>query len=189
MKRITWWPQAWLGLTFNWGALMGYAAATGALSFLVWATGQYKVATGEWLTFIVAPGVNGELTIAAAPPLPRRRVLDPRLRHHLRPAGYRGRRHGRGEVLGAAARQGRPERRRGLLRSGRAVSPALAGATAGLGPLFYVGLVAYAAHLAWQVRELAPEDGALALKLFKSNREAGLILLAAIALGALTFVL
>ncbi|MFN3228360.1 MAG: 4-hydroxybenzoate octaprenyltransferase [Asticcacaulis sp.] len=32
MKRITWWPQAWLGLTFNWGALMGYAAATGTLS-------------------------------------------------------------------------------------------------------------------------------------------------------------
>ncbi|HQT55851.1 MAG TPA: UbiA family prenyltransferase [Phenylobacterium sp.] len=26
MKRITWWPQAWLGLTFNWGALLGYAA-------------------------------------------------------------------------------------------------------------------------------------------------------------------
>ena len=25
MKRITWWPQAWLGLTFNWGALMGWA--------------------------------------------------------------------------------------------------------------------------------------------------------------------
>ena len=29
MKRITWWPQAWLGLTFNWGALLGYAAALG----------------------------------------------------------------------------------------------------------------------------------------------------------------
>ena len=26
MKRITWWPQAWLGLTFNWGALVGYTA-------------------------------------------------------------------------------------------------------------------------------------------------------------------
>src|SRR5471030_2255908 len=26
MKRITWWPQAWLGLTFNWGVLLGYAA-------------------------------------------------------------------------------------------------------------------------------------------------------------------
>lgn len=31
MKRITWWPQAWLGLTFNWGALLGFAAATGEL--------------------------------------------------------------------------------------------------------------------------------------------------------------
>ena len=26
MKRITWWPQAWLGLTFNWGALVGFVA-------------------------------------------------------------------------------------------------------------------------------------------------------------------
>ncbi|MGN6149244.1 MAG: 4-hydroxybenzoate octaprenyltransferase [Rhizomicrobium sp.] len=32
MKRITWWPQAWLGLTFNWGALMGFAALNGNLS-------------------------------------------------------------------------------------------------------------------------------------------------------------
>lgn len=31
MKRITYWPQAWLGLTFNWGALLGWAAATGSL--------------------------------------------------------------------------------------------------------------------------------------------------------------
>ncbi len=29
MKRITYWPQAWLGLTFNWGALIGWTAATG----------------------------------------------------------------------------------------------------------------------------------------------------------------
>ncbi len=28
MKRITWWPQAFLGLTFNFGALMGFSAAT-----------------------------------------------------------------------------------------------------------------------------------------------------------------
>jgi 4-hydroxybenzoate polyprenyltransferase len=26
MKRITWWPQAWLGLVFSWGALVGWAA-------------------------------------------------------------------------------------------------------------------------------------------------------------------
>jgi len=33
MKRITWWPQAWLGLTFNWGALLGFAAQTGAIDW------------------------------------------------------------------------------------------------------------------------------------------------------------
>ncbi|MGB0696017.1 MAG: 4-hydroxybenzoate octaprenyltransferase [Rhodospirillaceae bacterium] len=32
MKRITYWPQAWLGLTFTYGALMGWAAATGGLA-------------------------------------------------------------------------------------------------------------------------------------------------------------
>ena len=32
MKRITWWPQAWLGLTFNWGVLFGFAAATETVS-------------------------------------------------------------------------------------------------------------------------------------------------------------
>ena len=29
MKRITWWPQAWLGLVFSWGALVGWIAAGG----------------------------------------------------------------------------------------------------------------------------------------------------------------
>jgi 4-hydroxybenzoate polyprenyltransferase len=32
MKRITWWPQAWLGLVFSWGALVGWPAVTGALA-------------------------------------------------------------------------------------------------------------------------------------------------------------
>ncbi len=31
MKRITWWPQAWLGLVFSWGALVGWAAVAGEL--------------------------------------------------------------------------------------------------------------------------------------------------------------
>jgi len=31
MKRITWWPQLFLGLTFNWGALMGWAAVRGEI--------------------------------------------------------------------------------------------------------------------------------------------------------------
>ncbi len=32
MKRITGWPQAWLGLTFNWGVLVGWATVQGELS-------------------------------------------------------------------------------------------------------------------------------------------------------------
>ncbi len=32
MKRLTWWPQLFLGLTFNFGALMGWSAITGTIS-------------------------------------------------------------------------------------------------------------------------------------------------------------
>lgn len=35
MKRITYWPQAFLGVTFNWGALVGWAAVTGSLDLPV----------------------------------------------------------------------------------------------------------------------------------------------------------
>ena len=31
MKRITWWPQAWLGIVFSWAALVGWPAVTGSL--------------------------------------------------------------------------------------------------------------------------------------------------------------
>jgi len=39
MKRITWWPQAWLGLVFSWGALVGWPAVRGAFelpALLLW---------------------------------------------------------------------------------------------------------------------------------------------------------
>ena len=39
MKRITWWPQAWLGLVFSWGALVGWPAVRGTLDLpavLLW---------------------------------------------------------------------------------------------------------------------------------------------------------
>ena len=32
MKRITWWPQIWLGMTFNWAVLVAYAAKTGTVT-------------------------------------------------------------------------------------------------------------------------------------------------------------
>ena len=33
MKRITYWPQLFLGLTFNWGIIMGWTSITNSLSF------------------------------------------------------------------------------------------------------------------------------------------------------------
>ena len=39
MKRITWWPQAWLGIVFSWGALVGWPQVTGSLAWtamLLW---------------------------------------------------------------------------------------------------------------------------------------------------------
>ena len=94
MKRITWWPQAWLGLTFNWGALLGFAAVQGRLG---WPAGLLYA---------------------------RRRVLDARLRHHLRASGHRGRRPGGHQ---SSARRLGPQVRRGVavfyaLASGLAVS-------------------------------------------------------------------
>ena len=32
MKRITWWPQVWLGLVFSWAALVGWSEVTRGLS-------------------------------------------------------------------------------------------------------------------------------------------------------------
>ena len=61
---------------------------------------------------------------------------------------------------------------------------ALAGWTAGAGMVFALGLAAFAAHLAWQVWRVDIEDPALCLALFKSNRDAGLILFAGLVLDA-----
>ena len=182
MKRVTWWPQAWLGLTFNWGALMGFAAAfTLAAKFAFLNTLQVE---------------------SIGPPAPSIiPTLEPRdyLAALLLYAG------GVFWTLGydtiyalqdieddaMVGVKSSARRLAGAVRQGVAVFYLLAllcaagaGATAGLGPLFWVALLAYAAHLGWQVWRLRPEESALALRLFKSNRDAGLILLSAIILGA-----
>jgi len=36
MKRITWWPQAWLGIVFSWAALVGWSAVAGDLGLPMW---------------------------------------------------------------------------------------------------------------------------------------------------------
>jgi 4-hydroxybenzoate polyprenyltransferase len=57
--------------------------------------------------------------------------------------------------------------------------------SAGVGVLAYAGLLAFGAHLAWQVIRVDRQDGARALHLFRSNRDAGLLLCAGLALDAL----
>jgi 4-hydroxybenzoate polyprenyltransferase len=61
----------------------------------------------------------------------------------------------------------------------------LSGAAAGAGPVFVVGCILFGAHLGWQIDRLDIADPDLCLRLFKSNRDAGLILFAALVGDAL----
>src|SRR5436305_8004265 len=61
----------------------------------------------------------------------------------------------------------------------------LSGAAAGTGAVFAIGCVLFGAHLGWQIERLDIDDADLCLKLFKSNRDAGLILFAALIADAL----
>ncbi len=62
---------------------------------------------------------------------------------------------------------------------------AAAGRSAGAGVIFALGLVGFAGHLAWQVVTLDIDDPAQCLVVFKSNRDAGLILFIALIFDAL----
>ena len=169
MKRITWWPQAWLGLTFNWGALMGYAAADGFASSAVLAPvlGPFLplVWAGLWLWLGGVFWTLGYDTIYALQDIEDDAMV--------------------GVKSSARRLGGRVKVGVGVFYALAVAFAAVAGWSADLGAGFFGVLIAYGAHLAWQVWSLRADDPALALRLFKSNREAGLILLAAIGLGAL----
>ncbi len=55
---------------------------------------------------------------------------------------------------------------------------------AGAGVAGWIGLAAFAAHLVWQIRRLKIGDPALCLRVFKSNRDAGLLLFAGLLIDA-----
>jgi 4-hydroxybenzoate polyprenyltransferase len=69
--------------------------------------------------------------------------------------------------------------------AGAVVLLAAAGWTAHAGIVFVISLAIFAAHLAWQVWRIDIHDSALCLRLFKSNRDAGLILFAGLILDAI----
>jgi len=68
--------------------------------------------------------------------------------------------------------------------AGAVVLIAIAGLMAHGGVIFLIGMLAFAAHLGWQVVRLNIDDPAHCLILFKSNRDAGLILFGAMLLDA-----
>jgi 4-hydroxybenzoate polyprenyltransferase len=79
------------------------------------------------------------------------------------------------------------ERTQTMLTLFYAIAVALIGLSiwlSGGGAFAYVGLVAFAAHLVWQVRSIRIDDSALCLRLFKSNRDAGLLLFAGLVADA-----
>jgi 4-hydroxybenzoate polyprenyltransferase len=152
MKRITWWPQAWLGLTFNWGALVGYAAVTGNLGWpaaLLYASGLFW--TLGYDTIYAVQDLEDDALVGVKSSARR---LGERA-----PIG----------VLGFYV---------------AAFVLAVAAAWAGrLGPLFLPFAGVFALHLSRQARALRIDDPLGALKLFKSNRDAGLILFAGLVAG------
>jgi len=152
MKRITWWPQAWLGLTFNWGALLGFAAATGTVqlpAILLYASGIFW--TLGYDTIYAIQDLEDDALIGVKSSTRRLGAQVPRA------------------VMG--------------FYFTAAVLAAASGWSAGLGAPFYGLGVAYALQLGWQARAIRLDDPALALRLFKSNSLAGVILFAAFALA------
>lgn len=190
MKRITWWPQAWLGLTFNWGALMGFAAAlplaaaalllpadlAGEFRPFLWSTASdsgHAIALA-WQAYLPAVllWIGGVFWTLGYDTIYALQDIEDDAMIGVKSSARR---------LASAVRPGV------AIFYGLAVALAvLTGLSVNLGPLFWLGLLIYAAHLGRQVVRLDRNYGALALKLFKSNREAGLILLAAIALGSIS---
>jgi 4-hydroxybenzoate polyprenyltransferase len=155
MKRVMFWPQAILGLAFSFGALIGWASVYGSLTL------------PPLLLYLGAVAWTiGYDTIYAL-----QDVSDDLI------AG----------VKSTALRFGGHVRRAvGLFYGAAFVLVALAIAAAGAArPLALAGLIGMGVHLLWQVLKLDPADPTLALRLFRSNRDAGLILFAGLATEAM----
>ena len=152
MKRITYWPQFVLGLTFNWGALLGWAAVTGGLGpapLMLYAAG---IAWTLGYDTIYAHQDKEDDLLVGMKSLALK--LGPRTRPWL--FGFY-----------AAA----------------ALGFGLAGWLVSISWPFYLGLALAATHLAWQAAKIDLDEPESCLAKFKSNRNFGWILFAAIVAG------
>jgi len=153
MKRITWWPQAWLGVVFSWGALVGYPAVTTKLDpqpVLLWIGGIAWVIGYD--TLYAIQDIEDDALIGV-------KSSARRLGGSI-PAGVSFCYTSAILLWGAAIWFTRPDW------------------------LALLALVPAALHLANQALRVDPKDGALALKLFRSNRTCGfLVFLAMLVVG------
>lgn len=153
MKRITWWPQFFLGVTFNWGVLLGHLAAAGTLplaAFILYLAGI------AWTL--------GYDTIYALQDIADDELIGVKSTARLF-----------GVALARPWIAGFYVATIALL--------AACGIMAGLSPAFFIALAVPAAHFAWQVFALDPADAADCARKFRSNRDAGLLVAGAILLG------
>jgi 4-hydroxybenzoate polyprenyltransferase len=149
-KRVTWWPQIVLGVTFGWGAPMGYAAAAGGLHW-----------PALWLYLAAIVWILGYDTIYAHQDREDDALIGVKSTARL---------------FGAKTRPF-------LAACYAATIIFVALAMAQLWWLGILFLAVPAAMLARQILRLDIADPALCLALFKSNREVGLAIAAAILIG------
>jgi 4-hydroxybenzoate polyprenyltransferase len=156
-KRFTWWPQVFLGLAFNWGVLLAWAAHAGRLApaaFLLYAAG---IAWTLFYDTIYAHQDREDDALIGVKSTAR--LFGAATKPWL--AGF---------LLAATA----------LLAA--AVFAAIPGPARAAALL---GVLGFALHLAWQLWRLDIDDPDLCLTLFRSNRDAGLILAAGLLAAAI----
>lgn len=157
MKRVTWWPQVFLGVAFNWGALMGWTAHMGELSAAPVILYLGGIAwTLHYDTIYAHQDKEDDALIGVKSTA---RLFGERTGDYL------------AWFAGAAT-----------VAAGLAVVLALSGASLWVG---LAGVAAYGWHLARQLRALDIDDVGLCLRLFRQNRDTGLILLGGFLLSGL----
>ncbi|MGB2443027.1 UbiA family prenyltransferase, partial [Planktomarina sp.] len=149
-KRFTWWPQVFLGLAFNWGALLGWVAHSGRLD---WPAVLLYLAGIAWTLFYDTIYAHQDTEDDALIGV----KSTARLFGQSSPQWLRA-----FAVLAT-----------GLMAV--AIYLALPDATAPQRVVAQLGTAGFAAHLLWQMRQLDIDNVPLLLHLFRANREAGLI--------------